>query len=74
METPERYKKLFGEVALEMGFLSAEQLYQGLDEQKARKKQGLQDKRIGQVLLEKNYLTLEQINLVLDVVCPVQEN
>ena len=73
MTKPERYKKLFGEVAMEMGFITADELYDGLDEQKGRRTTGLQDKRIGQILLEQGALSMDQIQIVLDVVYPIDK-
>ena len=73
MSSPEKYKKLFGEVALEMGFLNADELYEGLNEQRRRRKQGLPDKRIGQILLEMKCINTEQVSRVLDVIYPVTD-
>ena len=70
---PDTYKKLFGEVALELGFVSSAQLYDALTEQVRRKSEGKSEKLLGQILLENGHITAEQIREVLDVVVPIQE-
>lgn len=66
----DRYK-LFGEVALEKRFVTAEQLYQALTVQARAKVEGKPEKLLGQVLLELGYLTEAQIRDILDVLYPV---
>ncbi len=66
----DRYK-LFGEVALEKRYVTAEQLYQALTVQARAKVEGRPEKLLGQVLLELGYLTEGQIRDILDVLYPV---
>lgn len=68
----DRYK-LFGEVALEKQFVTAEQLYEALTVQARNKVEGKMDKQLGQLLLELGYMNAEQIGEVLDVLYPVRE-
>lgn len=68
----DRYK-LFGEVALEKRFVTAEQLYEALTLQARNKIDGKMDKQLGQILLELGYVTADQISEVLDVIYPIQE-
>ncbi|MGQ9591317.1 MAG: hypothetical protein ACUVYA_13610 [Planctomycetota bacterium] len=70
MRVNDRYK-LFGEVALEKRFVTAEQLYQALTLQARAKVEGKPEKLLGQVLLELGYLTEAQIRDILDVLYPV---
>ncbi|MEM7166350.1 MAG: hypothetical protein AAF581_12860 [Planctomycetota bacterium] len=67
------YRKLFGEVALELGFVTSSQLYDALTEQVRRKAEAKSEKLLGQILLENGHITAEQIREVLDVVVPVQD-
>jgi hypothetical protein len=68
----DRYK-LFGEVALEKHFVTAEQLYEALTIQARNKAEGKMDKQLGQILLELGHMNADQISEVLDVLYPVQE-
>ena len=68
----DRYRKLFGEVALEMGFVNASQLYEGLTAQQKRKTDGLPDKLLGQVLLELGHLDTDQIQKIIDELYPTR--
>lgn len=70
MRVNDRYK-LFGEVALEKRFVTAEQLYQALTLQARAKVEGKPEKLLGQVLLELGYLSEAQIRDILDVLYPV---
>ncbi len=64
--------KLFGEVALEKRFVTAEQLYESLTYQARLRVEGRMEKRLGQILLEMGYITEEQITEVLDILYPVE--
>ncbi|MBN1442352.1 MAG: hypothetical protein JXA90_06560 [Planctomycetes bacterium] len=68
----DRYR-LFGEIALEKQFVTAEQLYEALTIQARQKVEGKMDKQLGQILLELGYLSADQIAVVLDVLYPVRE-
>lgn len=73
-DEPDRYRKLFGEVALERGFVSSAQLYEALTLQVRRKAEGKPEKMLGQILLELGYVTADQVREVLDVVIPVRDD
>jgi len=68
MKPPPRNKHrnpetLFGRIALELGFITAQQLLECVREQGLTKPR----KKIGQIMLEKGYLTEEQLEEVLKV-------
>ena len=67
-------RKLFGEVALEKGYVDSAQLYEALTEQVRRKAEGKSEKQLGQILLELGFETAEQVREILDVVYPVTED
>ncbi|MCI0651010.1 MAG: hypothetical protein L0Z55_03925 [Planctomycetes bacterium] len=66
----DRYR-MFGEVALEQGFVTASQLYEALTVQARRKAEAKPDKLLGQILLELGYMGSEQVQAVIDVLFPV---
>ena len=68
----DRYK-LFGEIALEKRFVTAEQLYEALTVQAKDRSEGRPERLLGQILLEMGYATEEQIAQVLDVLYPAKE-
>lgn len=68
----DRYK-MFGEVALEKGFVTAEQLYQALTLQARDTLEGRPERLLGQILLELGAMNESQIAEVLDVLFPVAE-
>ena len=68
----DRYK-FFGEIALEKRFVSADQLYEGLNLQERNRVEGVIEKQLGQILLELGYMDEEQIREVLDVLYPVTD-
>ena len=70
----DRYRKLFGEVALELGFVTPSQLYDALTVQLKRKTEGAQDKLLGQVLLEMGHLDPDQIQRIIDELYPVMDS
>ncbi len=67
----DRYR-FFGEVALKREFVSASQLAEALIEQAAEREAGGEVKLLGQMLLEKGYITAEQIQNVLDELYPIE--
>ena len=74
MGDDDRYRKLFGEVALEMGYVNAAQLYEALTVQQRRKTEGLPDKLLGQVLLELGHVTTEQIQEIVEKLYPTDDD
>ena len=68
----DRYK-VFGEIALEKRFVSAEQLYEALTLQARNRVDGVIEKQLGQLLLELGHINEEQISEVLDVLYPVTD-
>lgn len=70
----DRYRKLFGEVALELGFVTPSQLYDALTVQLRRKTEGAPDKLLGQVLLELGHLETDQIQKIIEELYPVTDS
>lgn len=70
MAESDRYRKLFGEVALELGLVTTEQLLEGLTVQARSKAHGEPDKLLGQILLELGYMEPEHIQSVIDRLYP----
>ncbi len=70
MQADDRYRRLFGEIALESGFVDAAQLYEALTVQAKRRAEGRADKLLGQILLELGYLSPEQLQEVIDHLYP----
>ncbi len=70
MGDEDRYRKLLGEVALELGYVSAAQLYEALTAQQRRKSDGLPDKLLGQMLLELGHVTPDQIQEIVAKLYP----
>ncbi len=68
----DRYRKMFGEVALEHGYVTAAQLYEALTIQARRKNEGKPDKLLGQLLLELGYMNATQVKRVIDILYPAQ--
>lgn len=67
MNSEEKYALRFGQVAIDQGFITREQLQEALLEQFANDPYSShqQHKLIGEILFEKGWLTLHQIDLVL---------
>jgi hypothetical protein len=57
--------KRFGAVAIDMGFVSLEQLFEAMKIQIKENTGGVEHRLIGQILWEKGYMSTEQINDVL---------
>ncbi|MGA7144755.1 MAG: hypothetical protein WBY47_09655 [Desulfobacterales bacterium] len=57
--------KRFGAVAIDMGFVSLEQLFEAMKIQIKENTEGVEHRLIGQILWEKGYMSTEQINDVL---------
>ena len=74
MSNPDRYRRLIGEVAQELGFVSAEAIEEALEVQKQRRSDGLKVPLLGQILVELNHLTPEQLQQLIEVIYPVSED
>ena len=61
-----QYEKQFGIIAVEKGFISAENLVEGLKTQVEEEIQEDSHRLIGEILVEKGHMTLSQIQEVLD--------
>ena len=60
------YAFRFGEIAIMKGFITAQQLEEALDEQMAHDLSNNHHKLIGEILLEKGWMTQHQIAVVLE--------
>jgi hypothetical protein len=60
-----RLDKRFGTIAIEKGFITLDHLLGALEIQVTENLEGIQHRLIGQILLEKDYITSKQINEVL---------
>lgn len=67
------YRKRFGDIALERAMITPEQLDEALEAQKERAQAGKPYKLLGQILLEFGYLETEQIQEVIDILYPAEE-
>ena len=61
-----QYGKRFGDVAIDMGFINREQLQEALLKQSADEASHKPRKMIGEILIAKGWLTLDQLPLVLE--------
>ena len=62
IELPQRR---FGLIALEKGFIKADQLYEALITQRAQETGGAERRRLGMILKDLGYLTVSQINEIM---------
>lgn len=60
--------KRFGAVAVEMGFITLENLYEAMKIQILENLEGTDHRLIGQILWEQGYIKTEQINEVLKAI------
>jgi len=60
-----KYCRRFGNIAVEKGFLTGEQLKEAFTEQIEDDLTGRPHRMIGMILLEKNIMTIQQIDIVL---------
>ncbi len=74
MTTPDRYRRLFGEVAIEKGWVSEAQIYQALTVQERLRNDGKQVPLLGQVLVELGHLSPEQVQQLIEVLYPVEKD
>ncbi len=70
MSESERYRKRFGEIAIELGFVDERQVDEALGIQRDRKKAGKSSQQLGQILLQLGYISLSQIEVVVDQLFP----
>ena len=63
IELPQRR---FGLIALEKGFIKADQLYDALIRQKAQETGGAERRPLGMILKDLGYLSVSQINEILE--------
>ena len=64
----EHYEKQFGIIAIEKGFITAENLIETLKMQVEEEIKNKTHRLIGEILLDKEYITPGQIQEVLDVI------
>jgi hypothetical protein len=62
-----KMEKRFGTVAVEMGFVDREQILEAMKVQIEQDLDGLEHRRIGSILYSLGYITLPQIEEVLEV-------
>ena len=74
MAAPDRYRRLFGEVALEQGVVNSDQLYQALTVQERLRNEGKQVPLLGQILVELGHLTPEQLQELIEFLYPIQDD
>jgi len=63
---PDRFKKRFGTIAVEKGFVTAEQVLEAMNIQIKEDIQGREHRLIGTILVEKGDITFSQLQEVLD--------
>jgi len=71
---PDRYRRLFGEVALEQGVVNSDQLYQALTVQERLRNDGKPVPLLGQILVELGHLTPEQLQELIEFIYPVEQD
>ena len=64
-ERIEAYERRFGYLAIQKGFVNAQQLVDALDTQISEEVRKRKHRPIGQILIDLNYMTLKQIEEVL---------
>ena len=74
MTGPDRYRRLFGEVALEQGVVNSDQLYQALTVQERLRNDGKPVPLLGQILVELGHLTPEQLQEHSEFIYPVEQD
>ena len=62
MDLPQRH---FGFIAIEKGFIRADQLYEALMRQRAQETGGTERRLLGMILKDLGYLSVSQINEIL---------
>jgi ribosomal 50S subunit-associated protein YjgA (DUF615 family) len=64
----------FGLIALEKGFIKADQLYEALIRQRAQEAGGAERRPLGMILKDLRYLTVSQINEIMQTLEPKAEH
>lgn len=65
-EPQKEYRRRFGQIAVTLGFINAAQLKEALNEQIDDDLAGVSHRFIGEILLERRWLSFEQIDIILD--------
>ena len=65
-EHAETHRLRFGQIAVRMGFISGQQLKDAISEQIDDDLAGRNHRFIGDILLEKQLINLEQVDIILD--------
>lgn len=65
-EPRKEYRRRFGQIAVKLGFINAAQLKEALNEQIDDDLAGISHRFIGEILLERRWLSYEQIDIILD--------
>ncbi len=70
-----RYSPQFGKIAVDMGFITAEQLTEAIAEQAEDSLNNRPHRYIGYILSEKGWMTKQQVDIVIDILfkAPVLE-
>ena len=59
-------EKRFGEIAIDLGFINEEQLEEATNLQMEQDVDGLEHRLIGSILYSLGYMTIQQVNEVID--------
>ena len=62
------FEKRFGVIAVERGFVTKDQLLEAMNVQVEQDLDGLEHRLVGSILYELGYMTVEQINEVIEAV------
>lgn len=65
-EPQNEYRRRFGQIAVNLGFINGTQLKEALNEQIDDDLAGIFHRFIGEILLQKRWLSYEQIDIILD--------
>jgi hypothetical protein len=65
-EKAKTHRLRFGQIAVKMGFISGQQLKDAINEQIDDDLAGRNHRFIGDILLEKQWINLEQVDIILD--------
>ncbi|HCW44016.1 MAG TPA: hypothetical protein DGU45_01740, partial [Planctomycetes bacterium] len=69
----DRYRRLIGEVAQEMGFVEADAIQEALSLQNQLRSEGRKVPLLGQLLVELNHLTTDQLQQLIEIIYPVED-
>jgi hypothetical protein len=64
-----RYCPHFGQIVVDMGFVTEEQVREALSEQAEDDFSNRRHRLIGEIFFEKGWITIEQMTIILDTVC-----